>query len=154
MTFWRRSFVIYPVSLTSTDDIPKVSPCYLASKLWPILMIGWCLHKGRANLVTSNRPLRLYAIQWRSRNDNLIPWQVGEAQIVLTAGNTFQLRRQWEVKCYPCLSSFLAIFPCHLSSPWRQVRGETSAWGDECMGRQMCGETSAWGNKCVRETSA
>ena len=30
----RRSFVIQPVSLTNTNDIPKVSPCQLASKPW------------------------------------------------------------------------------------------------------------------------
>ena len=36
----------------------------------------------------------------------------------------------------------------------RQLRGETAAWRDSCVGRQlraetMRGETAAWGDNCV-----
>ena len=82
-----------------TNDIPKVSPHHLASNPDQYQWWGWRLHKGGACSIASNQPLRLYVIQWRSRNDNLIPWQVDETQVVPTAGNIFRLHRQWGVEC-------------------------------------------------------
>ena len=81
------------------DDIPKVSSRHLASNPDQYRWRGWRLHKGGAYSIASNRPLKLHAIQWRSKNDNLIPRQVDKTQIVPTAGNAFRLRRQWGVKC-------------------------------------------------------
>ena len=73
MTCWCQSSVIYSMTWEG-------APLSSSQQLWPVPMRswalvikqGWRLHKGGVNSFASNRLLRLHAIQWCSRIDNLI----------------------------------------------------------------------------------
>ena len=73
MTCWCQSSVIYPMTREGALSSSSQQPWPVRMKRWAfVIRRGWRLHKGGANSVASNRPLRLHAIQWCLRNDNLI----------------------------------------------------------------------------------
>ena len=80
MTCWCQSSVIYPMTWGGALLLSSQQPWPVPMRRWTLVIWqGWRLHKGGANLVASNRSLRLHAIQWRSRNDNLISLTSGRS---------------------------------------------------------------------------
>ena len=73
MTYWYQSSIIYPMTWGGAPLWSSQQPWPVPMRRWALVIWrSWRLHKRGANSVASNRPLRLHAIQWRSRNDNLI----------------------------------------------------------------------------------
>ena len=73
MTCWYQSSVIYPIIWGGASLSSSQQPWLVPMRRWALVIRqSWRLYKGGANSVTSNWPLRLHAIQWRLKNNNLI----------------------------------------------------------------------------------
>ena len=100
MTCWCQSSVIYPMTWGGAPSSSSQQPGPASMRRWALVIKrGWRLHTREER--TRLRPTDCSDSTPSSDAREMMtsfPRQVGKAQIVPIAGNTFQLRRQWGVE--------------------------------------------------------